>query len=223
MAKRTCPPLPASDDQQTSGLLTHNAAYWASSAAFQLCSSSTRVPLFLIKREPGDRFARQIYVTVVQAEESVARVYPAEDQGLVRLAYVTTASQVIAEDVVQQVFTDIYQRFGELREPAAYSRRAVLSRCTSWVRRRIVERRHTGLAVAEEVVAALGADGTAVRAAMARLRPRQRAAVFLRYYLNLPESEITERSAAGRAPSSRCCIGHCWPADPSTRTPTPPS
>jgi len=65
--------------------------------------------LFLIKREPGDRFARQIYVTVVQAEESVARVYPAEDQGLVRLAYVTTASQVIAEDVVQQVFTDVYR------------------------------------------------------------------------------------------------------------------
>jgi len=99
---------------------------------------------------------------------------------------------MIAEDLVQQVFTDVYQRFGELREPAAYLRRAVLSRCTSWVRRRVVERRHTGLTVVEHVVAPLGADAAAVRTALARLRPRQRAAVFLRYYLDLPESEIAE-------------------------------
>jgi RNA polymerase sigma factor (sigma-70 family) len=33
---------------------------------------------------------------------------------------------------------------------------------------------------------------TAVRAALARLRPRQRAAVFLRYYLDLSEADIAD-------------------------------
>lgn len=146
---------------------------------------------------------------MVQAAESFARVYLAEYQGLVRLAYVTTASQVIAEDIVQQVFTDVYERFGELREPAAYLRRAVLSRCTSWVRRRVVERRHTGLTVAEQVVAPLGADAAAVRTALARLRPRQRAAVFLRYNLDLPEGRPVVPTAVaighptGRRPAHR--------------------
>jgi RNA polymerase sigma factor (sigma-70 family) len=34
------------------------------------------------------------------------------------------------------------------------------------------------------------ADAPVVRQALARLKPRQRAAVFLRYYLDLPEAEI---------------------------------
>jgi RNA polymerase sigma factor (sigma-70 family) len=38
----------------------------------------------------------------------------------------------------------------------------------------------------------LGPEGAAVRAALVRLRPRQRAAVFLRYYLDLSETQIAE-------------------------------
>jgi len=38
--------------------------------------------------------------------------------------------------------------------------------------------------------AALSPDAVAVRAALARLRPRHRAAVFLKYYLDLSEAEI---------------------------------
>lgn len=65
------------------------------------------------------------------------------------------------------------------------------SRCTSWVRRRRLERRHA-TQHPPDPVAPLGPDAVAVRAALARLRPRHRAAVFLRYYLDLSEADIAD-------------------------------
>ncbi|MBB5869265.1 RNA polymerase sigma factor (sigma-70 family) [Allocatelliglobosispora scoriae] len=128
-------------------------------------------------------------------------VYTREYPGLVRLAYVTTGSLAAAEDVVQDVFADWFRLDGtrrdEVREPAAYLRRAVLSRCTSWVRRRIVERKHAAvpaLAPPSPDVP-VQADIAAVRAALRHLAPRQRAAVFLRYYLDLPEAQIAAELA----------------------------
>ena len=116
-------------------------------------------------------------------------VYMREYTALVRLAYVTTGSISAAEDVVQDVFADWLRRSEHVTEPAAYLRRAVVSRCTSWVRRRILERRHATVSPLE-AGQPVDADVAAVRAALRRLRPRQRAAVFLRYYLDLPETEI---------------------------------
>lgn len=119
-------------------------------------------------------------------------VYAREYAGLVRLAYVTTGSLAAAEDVVQDVFAAWYPHREQVRDPAAYLRRAVVSRCTSWVRRRVVERRHAGAPAfaPPSPDAPAQADIAAVRAALTRLRPRQRAAVFLRFYLDLPETEI---------------------------------
>jgi RNA polymerase sigma-70 factor (sigma-E family) len=121
-----------------------------------------------------------------------AHVYATQYASLVRLAYVTVGSVPVAEDVVQEVFADLYRRFDEIVDPAPYLRRAVVSRCISWIRRRAIERRHAGRSAPLPPVPALGPDGAAVRAALARLRPRQRAAVFLRYYMDLSEVQIAE-------------------------------
>jgi RNA polymerase sigma factor (sigma-70 family) len=118
-------------------------------------------------------------------------VYTANFASLVRLAAVTTGSVAAAEDIVQDVFVGCYRHFDELTHPAAWLRRAVVSRCTSWVRRARRERQYLA-ELAEEIVAPLGPEATAVRAALAGLGHRQRAAVFLRYYLDLPEAEIAE-------------------------------
>lgn len=128
---------------------------------------------------------------VARASEVFDAVYAAHYAPLVRLAYVTTGSMPAAEDVVQDVFVDWLRRFDDVESPVPYLRRAVVSRCTSWIRRRILERRHAAAAPAGEAVPP-DPQGVAVRAALARLAPRQRAAVFLRYYLDLPVQEIAE-------------------------------
>ncbi|MEV4537523.1 sigma factor-like helix-turn-helix DNA-binding protein [Asanoa sp. NPDC049518] len=43
-----------------------------------------------------------------------------------------------------------------------------------------------------EAAAAIGREAVAVRDGLARLRPRHRAAVFLRYYLDLSEADIAD-------------------------------
>jgi RNA polymerase sigma-70 factor (sigma-E family) len=123
-----------------------------------------------------------------------ADVYATQYVGLVRLAYVTTGSLATAEDVVQEVFAELYRRFHDVDAPVPYLRRAVVSRCISWRRRQGLEfrRRHHAAVWLPDKVAPVGPEATAVRAALRRLRPRQRAAVFLRYYLDLPEAEIAE-------------------------------
>jgi DNA-directed RNA polymerase specialized sigma24 family protein len=128
--------------------------------------------------------------TTARASEVFDAVYAAHYAPLVRLAYVTTGSMPAAEDVVQDVFVEWLRRFDDVESPVPYLRRAVVSRCTSWIRRRVLERRHATV----ETWSALPPDGlgVAVRSALARLAPRQRSAVFLRYYLDLPVQEIAE-------------------------------
>lgn len=118
-------------------------------------------------------------------------LYEQQFDPLVRLAYVTTGSVPAAEDVVQDAFVQLHRHWHRVENPAAWLRRAVVNRCTSWVRRRVLERRHLA-AGAPDPATPLGPDAVAVRTALARLRPRHRAAVFLRYYLDLPEAAIAD-------------------------------
>jgi RNA polymerase sigma-70 factor (sigma-E family) len=116
--------------------------------------------------------------------------YAAYYDPMVRLAYLTTGSMPAAEDVVQEAFTELYRRWAAVVEPAAWLRRVVVNRSISWLRRRLVARRHEHRYRPEPVEPPPSAEHAAVRDALAKLKPRQRAAVFLRFYLDLPESEI---------------------------------
>jgi RNA polymerase sigma factor (sigma-70 family) len=127
----------------------------------------------------------------VRDDAGFCAVYAAQFANLVRLAYVTTGGLATAEDLVQDVFVDLYRRRGTVSDPVAWLRRATVNRCTSWVRRRVVERKHAD-ADPSSSGAAQSPDAVAVRAALAKLRPRHRAAVFLRYYLDLSEVDIAQ-------------------------------
>jgi RNA polymerase sigma factor (sigma-70 family) len=128
--------------------------------------------------------------TVVRAD-AFDTVYAAHYAPLVRLAYVSVGSLPAAEDVVQDVFVEWYRRIDQVDSPAAYLRKAVVSRCSSWVRRRVLERRHAGTFDQPPVVPP-DARTVAVRLALARLSPRHRMALFLRYYLDLSVAEVAE-------------------------------
>lgn len=129
-----------------------------------------------------------------QDDAAFRATYAAHFAGLVQLAHITTGGVPAAEDLVQDVFLDFFRNRDTVNDPAAWLRRATINRCTSWVRRRIIERRHAGDGAAPGRRLAPGGtlspDAVAVRAALARLRPRHRAAIFLRYYLDLTEAEI---------------------------------
>lgn len=108
---------------------------------------------------------------------------------MVAIARLTTGSTALAEELVQGAFADVYRRFDTLQTPDAYLHRAVVSRCTSWVRRRVTERRHAERHPPEPATWT-DPDTTAVIEAIGQLPTRQRAAIVLRYLADWSEADI---------------------------------
>lgn len=138
-------------------------------------------------------------VELVQSETSTdefTQVYAAHHAEALRLAYLLCGDRHRAEDAVAEAFVKVYRqmRRGDVRQPRAYLRRAVINEVNSRFRRLALERREAakrsgddrGVRTAEEDVA----EADAVFAALRVLPPRQRTAVVLRYYADLPEKDI---------------------------------
>ncbi len=125
-------------------------------------------------------------------EELFAEHYVA----LVRLAVNLVDDAESAEDLVQDVFASIDPK--RVDDPARYLRTAVVNRSRSALRRRKVARAFAGRATRIELAepADIGAVRTAERqtvlAAIDALPQRQREAVVLRYYEDLPVTEIAQ-------------------------------
>jgi RNA polymerase sigma-70 factor (sigma-E family) len=133
------------------------------------------------------------------AASAVSALYQAHALGLVRLAVVMLGDQAAAEDVVQDCFCGLYRRWNFLADTGCalgYVRSSILNRCRSELRRRVrAERRAARQAeppdtASAEVMALIGEEHRAVLLALRRLPPRQREALVLRFYLDLPEPEI---------------------------------
>lgn len=106
------------------------------------------------------------------AAGAVAALYSEHAVSLIRLAYLMLGDRAAAEDAVQDAFFGLYRRWDRLDDPGralGYVRTAVLNGC-----RTVLSREER-----EEVM-------RAVR----RLPDRQREALVLRFYLDLPEREI---------------------------------
>jgi RNA polymerase sigma-70 factor (sigma-E family) len=105
---------------------------------------------------------------------------------MVRLAALLVDRLELAEEIVQDCFAAVYQRWDEIESPAAYLRTTVVNRCRDDLRRRRLERRPTGLP--EPAVDAPNEMADAVAA----LPHRQRMAVVLRFYEDMTVDEIAE-------------------------------
>ena len=105
---------------------------------------------------------------------------------MVRLAGLLTGSTPTAEEVVQDAFVKVIERWDRIEHPSAYLRAAVVNGCAGHRRHREVVRRHT----TPPVLTIVDAEGFVLRDAIHRLPTRQRAVLVLRFYEDLPEAEI---------------------------------
>jgi len=104
---------------------------------------------------------------------------------LVRLATLLSGSADAAPDLVQDCFVRLHGHWTAVRDPLPYVRRSVVHACASH-HRSLARRRR--LPTPEATASPLGADE--LEDALAKLPARQRAAVVLRYYGDLPDAEI---------------------------------
>ncbi|HEY7949178.1 MAG TPA: SigE family RNA polymerase sigma factor [Acidimicrobiales bacterium] len=118
-----------------------------------------------------------VFTAFYQAEYSVA----------VRLARALGVSTAAAEDVVQEAFFRVHERFGGLENPAGYLRTTVVNLCHDWHRRQGRERRHLSTVPAGTPLS-LGAGE--LLDVLARLPHRWRAVLVLRYWADWTERDI---------------------------------
>ncbi len=130
---------------------------------------------------------------------TITDLYHAHRLGLVRLAVLLVDDQATAEDVVQDAFAGLYQRWTRLKDTdkaLGYLRTAVVNNSRSVLRRRQTARRyvvpHQPNAGSAESEVMLAAEHREVLEALGRLAPRQREVLVLRYWSEMSEAEIAE-------------------------------
>lgn len=144
---------------------------------------------------------RALAVTSVETTrtgDDFAQVYAAHHAEVLRLAYLLCGNKERAEDAVAEAFVRVYRQMGRgpIHHPKAYLRRAVVNEVNSRFRRLAIERREAakrsgddrGARSADEALA----DHDEVFTALRQLSERQRTAVVLRFYEDLPEKAIAE-------------------------------
>lgn len=131
-----------------------------------------------------------------EAAAAIAPLYRASALGLIRLAYVMLGDLPSAEDVVQEAFLGLYRNWRRVEGDGGalyYVRASVLNGCRSVLRRRAVRRRmllEQPPAVSAEAVVLGAQERHEVIRALGRLPHRQREALLLRFYCELPDAEI---------------------------------
>ena len=119
--------------------------------------------------------------------DSLADLYDQHFDALVRFALALTSDPEVAFDLVQDAFVGLHRHQSSVRQPLAYLRRSVTNSAASYYRRnarrrnRVEPRPETAELHASELSDAL-----------LQLKARPRAALVMRYYLDLPDADIAE-------------------------------
>jgi RNA polymerase sigma-70 factor (sigma-E family) len=115
-------------------------------------------------------------------------------QALQRTAYLLTGDWALAEDLLQTALARAYPRWGRIARdnPEAYVRKALVNTWSSWWRRK-----WRGEAPTDRLPDSAGPDAyadadrrDAVRDALRRLPPKQRAVVVLRFHEDMTEAQV---------------------------------
>ncbi len=132
----------------------------------------------------------------IDADRALAELYAGHYGRLVRLGVLLVRDQALAEDIVQDAFVAVHQRWRRIDQgnAPAYLARTVVNRSRSALRHRSVVVRHRpdplpDGAPADTDVLAAERRGR-VLDALADLPTRQREVLVLRYYLDFSERDI---------------------------------
>ena len=131
-----------------------------------------------------------------------------------RAAYLVTHDVALAEDVVSGAFLRVFERaeqYDPSRPFGPWFYRIVVNDAINSVLRRdrtttLEHMETTRRSVASpdpESAAVLNEERMAVRDALARLSPSQRGAIVMRYFLDLSEAEMVERTGRSRGTVKR--------------------
>ena len=136
---------------------------------------------------------------VGRREGRLAELYSRHAGDVLRLAFLLTGDRHAAEDIVQDAFVRLFGRFHDLRSPdvfEAYLRRSVVNLSRDRARRLKLERDHamrvTDPPCDHSGVGGRFGDRETIRAALQGLPHRQRAALVLRFYVDISEQQTAE-------------------------------
>jgi RNA polymerase sigma-70 factor (sigma-E family) len=111
-----------------------------------------------------------------------------------QVGFLLTGDWDQAEELAQEAMARTFAAWPRVRgydRPAAYARKVLVNRHRSLLRRAVVEARHALTSRPQEWHEPdFGGDDLVLWQALQRLPARQRTAIVLRYYLDLPEAEV---------------------------------
>src|SRR5512142_2858201 len=140
-----------------------------------------------------------------ELERDFGNFVAARGQALFRTAMALTGHRQEAEDLLQTALASTVRHWHRVRHgsPEGYLRTALIRQYTSWWRR---ARRRPEVVTSDPPDRPTGDGGGArvdtslvVRAALARLTPRQRTVLVLRYFEDLPDAAIAEVMGCGES------------------------
>jgi RNA polymerase sigma factor (sigma-70 family) len=115
-------------------------------------------------------------------------LFATERRPMTRLAFLLTGSEPIAEEVVQDAFAQVYERWARLDRPGGYLRTCVVNGARRAGKRRARELR----VVSASSEGSVDLEARELLDALGRLRPEWRAVVVLRFYGDMGQEEIAE-------------------------------
>lgn len=117
-------------------------------------------------------------------------VYASELPAVTRLSFLLVRSQAVAEELAQEAFLRLFQRFDEIENPPGFLRTAVVRLSSTWLRRRNMEHDRLVRVGPPEPSDTPEIDET--WEAVGRLRPERRLVLVLRFYEHLRHEEIAQ-------------------------------
>jgi RNA polymerase sigma-70 factor (sigma-E family) len=127
---------------------------------------------------------------IVREDREVAfrALFAQERTAMVRLAAVLLGSPARAEEVVQDAFAVVYERWDRVDKPGAFLRACVVNGCRHVQRRRALEIRRA----LPPDPGSIDGEARELLDALAALPLRQRAVVVLRFYEGMTQEEIAD-------------------------------